>query len=488
VTPDRASGRLTTGVPGLDTVLNGGLVRGSTTIVQGPPGAGKTILANQIAFHQTERGAKVVYVTLMTESHAALLRHLSGLSFFNSRVVGDSLVYLSGYDALRDSTATLLQLLQREILPRRPELLVIDAIGGITELHGVAALRQFLHELQAFIEAANCTGLVISANAQTPAAEDTVVDNIMFLHEAAIGLRVERQLRVHKSRGTPHIPGQHVFAIDANGVKVFPRIEALFRDPTRPLEEDRTRLGFDLDGLDQMLGGGFPKGSSALVLGPSGTGKTLLGLSFLGAGLKRGESAVYAGFYESPPRLISAAERIGLDLREYAQRGQLKIIWQAPVELLLDAWAHRLLDAVQGLRPTRLVVDGLNALQEGTPYTQRFAPYLTALFNELRGHGVTTVASTELHQIFGRDVAVPLPGISPLVENAILLRYAELDSRMHRVIAVLKVRGSDHATDVRAFDIGASGFQVGQRFEHVAGLLTGTAQDTGTANRKPDAG
>jgi circadian clock protein KaiC len=471
--------RLTTGVPGFDTILHGGLLVGSTTILQGPPGAGKTILANQIAFHRTAGGGHVVYVTLLTESHAALLRHLATLSFFDGGSVGERVLYLSGYDALRDSPATLLTLLQREIMPRRPELLAIDAIGGIGELHGQPALRQFLHELQTFAEAAQCTALLVSANPITPSPEDAVVDNVIHMRETSVGPRAFRQLRMHKSRGSPHVPGDHSFAISSEGVRVYPRIEALYRDPSRTIDEGGARVGFDQQDLDGLLGGGFQKGSSALVLGPSGTGKTLLGLSFLAAGLQRGERALYAGFYESPPRLIAAAERVGLRLGEFLDRGDLEVNWQAPVELILDAWAQRVLRAIETLKPSRLFVDGLNAIQEAAAYPARFSQFLTALFNELRARGVTTLASTELHPIIGPTIDVPLPGISPLVESAILLRYVELQSRIRRVIAILKVRGSVHSTDVRELQITSGGLRVAAPLESAEALLTGTARQPG---------
>jgi circadian clock protein KaiC len=315
------------------------------------------------------------------------------------------------------------------------------------------------------------------------------VDNVLYVNEAAIGLRALRYLRVQKSRGTPHVPGRHTFAIDNSGIHVFPRIEGLYRDPTQPVEEDPTRVQFNRADLDDLLGGGLLKGSSMLVLGPSGTGKTLLALTFLEAGLRRGEAGLYAGFYESPDRLIASGERIGLKLDEHVKSGLLSMQWQAPVELLLDAWAHRILDTVSTRNVSRLVIDGLNALQEGTAFADRFAPFLTALFNELRARGVTTITSTELQPIIGPSVNVPLPGVSPLVEGAILMRYVELQSRMQRVIVVLKLRGSEHGKEVRELRIGPEGLEVGASFGAAEALLTGTArQPTTVNNREPDAG
>lgn len=478
--------RVATGVPGLDTILAGGFLRRASTIIQGAPGCGKTVLVNQIAFHQAARGLRVLYVTLLTETHAALFRHLRSLSFFDPAAVGDSVVYFSGFQAVRESTFALLSLLQHEILARRPALLVVDGLLSIQELHGSAALRQFIHELQTTTEAANCTTVLISANAHTPSPEDAVVDAVLYLSEVQLALRSVRELRVNKLRGSPHIHGQHVFLIDATGVRVFPRIEALHRTPSRPIEEVTALAPFRHGTLDEMLGGGVRCGSTTLLLGPTGTGKTLVGLAFLAGGLRQGEAAIHTGFYEAPPRVVANGESIGLGLKRYVDAGLLHIDWQAPVEISLDLWGHRVLEAVRQRRPTRLFLDGFNALQDSAAYPARIAPFLTAFFNELRGLGVTTLMSAELHPIIGPGVDVPMSGISPMVENTILFRYVEVRSHLYRVIAVLKVRGSGHQAAMREFRITPEGLHVGATFESAEAILTGSARQSPPVRRGED--
>jgi circadian clock protein KaiC len=468
--------RMTTGVPGLDTILAGGLLRRSSAIVQGAPGSGKTVLANQIAFHQTSRGTGVLYVTLLTETHAALLRHMRSFTFFNGAAVGESLVYVSGFQALRESTSALLTVLQQELLARRPGLLVIDGIGSIRELHGASSLRQFLHELQTSAETANCTCILISANAEPPSPEDAVVDAIIFMCETHLGLRSIRQLRINKSRGTPHIHGLHTIMIGQDGLTAYPRLEALYRTPSRPIEDTGARARFEQSALDEMLGGGLGVGSSTLLLGATGTGKTLMGLSFLAAGLRGGEPAMYSGFYEALPRVLASAESIGLGLRAHVDAGLLHADWVAPLELSLDVWGHQLLEAVRLQRPTRLFIDGFNALYDGAAYPERLTACLTALLNELRARGVTTLMSAELHPIIGPDVDVPVAGVSPMVENTILLRYVELRAHLFRLITVLKVRGSWHEIAMREFRINATGIDVAPTFDSAEAILSGSAR------------
>jgi circadian clock protein KaiC len=475
--------RAGTGVPGLDTVLAGGILHRSSTIIQGAPGSGKTVLANQIAFHQASRGSRVLYVTLLTETHAALFRHLRSLSFFEPAAVGDRIVYLSGFQALRDSTDALLAVLQQEIIARRPGLLIVDGLLSIQELHGSAALRRFLHELQTTTEAANCTCMLISGNARTPSPEDAVVDTVLYLSEVHLGLRSVRELRVNKSRGSPHIHGQQTFLIDGEGIRVFPRIEALYRTPSRPIEENTWLVRFEHDALDTMLGGGLRGGSTTLLLGPTGTGKTLTGLSFLTAGMQQRDPAMYAGFYEAPPRLVATGEAIGLPLGRHVDAGLLHIDWQTPVEISLDVWGHRVLDAVRERRATRLFLDGFNALQDSAAYPNRLAAFLTAFLNELRARGVTTLMSAEVHPIIGPGVDVPFAGVSPMVENTILLRYVEVRSHLFRLITVVKARGNAHETAMREFRITSGGLEVAATFETAEAILTGSPRHATAAPR-----
>jgi circadian clock protein KaiC len=466
---------MATGVPGLDTILAGGLLRRSTSIVQGPPGSGKTVLANQMAFHKTSRGGRVLYITLAAESHSALLRHISTFQFYDPSSVGDRLFYLSGFRSLRDSPSALVTLVQQELVARRPGLLIIDGITSIQELHGAASLRQFLHDLLVSTETANCTGLLISATLEVPSPEDAVVDTVLHLSEQELGPVTARELRVNKSRGSAHVAGRHAFVIDQDGITIYPRIEALHRWPSQTIDESPDRVRFEHDVLDEMLGGGVRAGSSTLVLGSTGTGKTLLGLSFLAAGLRRGQTAMYAGLYEGPARLIGSAESIGLGLQAYLDGGQLILDWQTAVELLLDAWAHRVLETVRERRPTRLFVDGLSALAEAG-HGERLPRFLTAFLNELRALGVTTMTSAELRPIIGAGVEAPLPGVSAAVENTILLRYVEVRSHLYRIIAVVKVRGSSHQTAMREFQITAQGFHVASTFQSAEDILSGSAK------------
>ena len=192
---------------------------------------------------------------------------------------------------------------------------------------------------------------------------------------------------------------------------------------------------------------------------------------------------MYAGFYEAPPRVIEEGENIGLDLRRHVDSGLLHVDWQAPVEISLDVWGHRVLDLVRRTRAARLFLDGFNALQDGAAYPSRLPTFLTAFLNEVRAHGVTTLMSAEIHPIVGPVVDVPVAGISPMVENTILLRYVEVHSHLSRLITVLKVRGSVHQTAMRELRITPAGLEVASTFDSAEAILTGSARHVAPAPR-----
>ena len=460
LTSSDRNARVRTGVPGLDVVLSGGLLPGSTAIIQGPPGSGKTVFANQIAFSQLREDKTAVYVTLLAESHTRLLRHLQSLTFYDKSFVGDRIVYLSAFHSVHTSVSALSDLLQKELIGRRPSLLVVEGITAISDLHGGMSCREFLHQLQTATEAANCTTLVISTNLASPSLEDAVVDSVLSLTQSEVGIQPVRELEVIKTRGTPHLSGRHTFVIDDQGVTVFPRIEAVYRMPSQQAPDNDDRLGFGDRQLDAMAGGGVRAGTTTLLLGATGTGKTLLGLSFLAAGLREGQKVAYSGFFESPERLIAAGEGIGLRLNDGVQSGRFHVDWTPPVELYVDAWAARLLRMVRDLQPRRLFIDGLSAIQGGTAHPERVPAFLTALSNQLRALNVTTAIAGEMHPILDRSVDVPLPGVSPIVENTILLRYADEGTRFSRRISVLKMRGGGHDNAIREFAISGAGLRL----------------------------
>jgi circadian clock protein KaiC len=471
--------RLPTGVPGLDTILRGGFFQGGLYLIVGEPGTGKTILTNQIAFHQVATGGRVVYVTLLVEAHGRMLAHLQPLAFFAPTAVARTLQYFSGAAVLQDQGLdALLTLLTGLVNQQQATLLVLE---GFDTAQAVApselALKHFLQALHVAMEMRGCTTLLV-AQSGTPGALPTraAVDGLIELRDERVGLQRLRELEVLKFRGSDYLRNPHTFEITGAGLTVYPRTEALLPLPLPPLDPHRPRLGFGSPSLDTMMRGGPLAHSCTMLLGTPGSGKTLLGLQFLAAGARQGEPGLYFGFDEPPEWLQSKADGIGLDLSRHVAAQRIELLWQTPLDSLLDALAAQLLAQVRARQVRRLFIDGLSGLEHAQRHPARMFAFFTALVLQLRTLGVTTVFSAEVAQLFGPQVALPADYASGATDNIIFLRYVELQARLHRLISILKMRDSDYDTALREFAITAQGIVVEAPFAGAEAILTGLAR------------
>lgn len=481
--------RLSTGIAQLDIVLEGGLLKGGSYIVAGAPGSGKTIFGNQVCFNHVAHGGNAVYLTLLTESHGRMVAHLSTMSFFNPEVVAKSMHYVSGYDVLRkESLKGLLTLTRKMIKSHDASLIVID---GLVRVGAFAAslieFKQFVHELNVLLSFTGSTALLLTDTL----AEDvgyparTMVDGLIELRDVMDGVRAVRELTVTKFRGSSYLRGTHFFEIDSDGIRLYARLEARLAMPSHVPQANGARMGFGVAGLDRMMGGGATGGTTTMVLGSSGTGRTLLALHFLSAGFAKGESGLYFGFFESPPRLLRKGDDLGLQLSKNEKKGLFEILWQPAGELIMDALGERLLDAVVSRKIRRVVIDGLAGFEESTVRPERLAHFLKALTNELRGLGVTTIVTEELRELFASEIKAPLLASAGVVENIIVLRRLEVGSELKRAIAVLKTRETDHADDLRELRITDGGIEVGEPFASQELILTGDGPRRQGGKKRP---
>jgi circadian clock protein KaiC len=307
--------RVPSGVPGLDIILSGGFLKGGLYIIQGPPGTGKTTFGNQVCFHHVASGGRALYVTLLAEYHARMMQHLGVMTFFDGSKIPDQLTYLNGLSILKsDGLKGLLSQLRREITRHNVSVLVLDGIVSAKRVsNDEQAFNGFVHELQAVAIASGCTMFMLtSAAGERVTPEHTMVDGIVELSDQLIGWAAQSCLQVVKFRGSAFLRGRHAFKITDDGIIVHPRIEALLARPSRPDQGGLGRVSSGVDQLDVMLGGGLPDASTSMVMGPSGTGKTTLGLQFLSR-CSETEPGLLFGFYEtlpvSMPRLPRSAPR-----------------------------------------------------------------------------------------------------------------------------------------------------------------------------------
>jgi len=456
-------GRVPTGIPGLDTVLNGGFLTGGLYIVQGTPGTGKTTLANQICFHHIARGGRALYTTLLAEYHGRMMQHLGSMSFFDMSRVPDQLTYLNGFGTLREGGYKgLRDLLRREVVAHGATVLVLDGFATAKRVSpDEQDFNEFVHELQGVAIATGCTMLLLSNTMgvkETP--EYTIVDGIMELSDGLIGWSSESTLHVVKLRGTSYLRGRHAFRITGDGLVVYPRIEALLARPSRLDPGAAGTVPSGVDRLDAMLGGGLPAASTTMVMGPSGMGKTTLGLQFLSR-CGTGEPGLLFGFYETPARIHAKAEAVCRPLLGLLDSGAVEVLWQPPTDGLLDAYGERLLENVRRRGVRRLFIDGLGAFQGAAVPPSRLTQYLTALMNELRALGVTTVYTLAVADIIGPYIRAPAGELTIPSDNLILMRYVEARSRLHRIVSVIKVRNSDFDPTLYEYVTTGQGLQIG---------------------------
>ncbi|WP_130284363.1 ATPase domain-containing protein [Rhizobium sp. BK696] len=474
----QALARLQTGVPGLDAVLGGGLVIGASYILQGHPGAGKTIFANQIAFKTAEKGSKALYVTLLAETHERLFQALGTLEFFDSSRLGIDVTYVSVFQTLRDEgLSAVVKLIRQEIARQGATLLVFDGLLNARDRADTQLdVKTFVAEVQSQAAFVGCTVLFLtSSRIAEESPEHTMVDGVIDLHNELSGVRAVRRLQVKKSRGTAALGGHHQFEITSDGVAVFPRVEALLAHTSVPDHAPTGSVSSGTGGFDALVGGGLPEGSVSLVFGPSGSGKTSLGINFLSLATQE-QPALHFGFYETPARLRGKAAALGVDFEGLIKNGALEMIWNPMTENLLDKLGHRLLDAVRERGVKRLLIDGLGGFERGAVYQPRMVEFFAALTNELRALNVTTITTWELRDLFGPTVTAPGSEISSLLDNLVMLRHVEIGSRYKRTVSVLKVRDRAFEPIIHEIGFGPGGMEVRAALEPVAGAATGLAQ------------
>lgn len=477
--------RIESGIPRLDFILKGGFFEGGTYTLYGPPGAGKTIVANQLCFnHIAMTGRHCVYLTVLAESHGKMLRHLGSLSFFDATVVGRQLKYIAGYQTLKnEGLEGLLALIRTTLMQEKPSIFVIDGLESIEQAAGPRAqAKEFLNQLQASTALTGTTTLLCAVEQpeQSRRDENAMVDGVIELSDQMIGPRAVRELTVHKFRGCGYLRGRHEVEITSQGMQIHPRTEIQFDQPPQQATEQRQRMAFGIPELDRMMNGGVLSGSTLALLGAPGSGKTTLGLSFLVEGARHGQKGIYFGFYEPPPRLLERVGAMGIPLRRYVEDGLIELIWQPPLEHYMDSLAESLLEKVRSEQHgrRRLFIDGVQGFNAAAVYEDRMPRFLSALTNQLRTWDVTTVMSEEL-PLFGTQVELPNPELAHVVETVILLRYVELKSQLHRLLSIMKMRESVYDTSIREFTMNEHGVEVSGSFESAEAILSGFPRTRG---------
>ena len=475
--------KLSSGVPGFDEVLGGGIPELSLNLIVGSAGSGKTTLGHQIMFANARPDCTALFFTVIGEPPLKMLRYQQQFSFFDASKMNDSIRFINlGEEG--QSEGGLKSVLGRiidEVDRSSPRIVVVDSFRAMVRRTLAGATGE--HEMQDFMQRlalhlTSCEATTFMLGEYTHDDEDssvfTVADGIVWLTQAVERNSVVRKLQVVKMRGQGQIPGLQTMRISDDGVRVYPRIvkpDEVAGDAS-PLEH---RLSSGVPALDEMLGGGVPRGYSVLVAGPSGSGKTVLSNEFIMAGVKAGEPGVIAVFEKRPNDYLHTTPR-GAELARFVAEKKVEIVYLRPLDLSIDETLTALREAVVRVGAKRAVIDSLSGLELALAPTFRedFRESLYRMVGALTSMGVAVFSTVELPDSYGTLLFSP-HGIAFLSDAIIMQRYLEIGGELRRALAVVKVRGSQHSKEIREYGIDASGtLVVGARLSGYRGLLTGT--------------
>jgi len=469
--------RLPTGVPGLDDVLGGGLPEFSFNLIAGQPGCGKTTLAHQIMFSLASAQRPALYFTVLGEPPLKMLRYQQQFDHFDAAAVNRSVRFVSlSEDAMSGDLDRVLSRIVQEVTEHSPGLVFVDSFRSVVfanEQHPTprTSLQLFVQQLGMLMTSWQATTFLIGEYFNETDANPvfTVADGLIWLRQSVERNSMVRKLEVMKMRGQPSLPGLHSFRIDRAGVRVFAPAQMLAERVQGPPEDAPAgRASMGVPALDAMLGGGLPRGYSLLVAGPSGSGKSILAASFLVEGDRQGETGVLAAFEQRPSRARTPT------LAALIEQGRVALVERHEGDLSIDEVVGLILQAARRLAATRVVLDSLSGLELALAPTFRtdFRESLLSLVHALTRAGLTVVMNSELEDRY-TDLRFSPYGAAFLTDAIVVQRYIEVDSRLQRVMAVVKVRGSAHSDGLHRYHIDADGLHLDEMPVDQEGLLGG---------------
>jgi len=465
--------RLSTGVPGLDDLLGGGLPEFSFNLIAGQPGCGKTTLAHQIMFALATEERPALYFTVLGEPPLKMLRYQQQFSFFDPAAINRSVRFINlCEEAMAGDLEHVLARIAQEVAAHEPSLVFVDSFRSVvlaTDAGGQAhnQLQRFMQQLGMLMTSWQATTFLIGEYFTDTDANPvfTVADGLIWMRQSVQRNAMVRKMEIMKMRGQPSLPGLHSFRISGNGLQIFvPALET----PTLPGAPTGSRASMGVPGLDEMMDGGLPRGYSLLLAGPSGSGKSILAAAFLNAGLLNGETAVIAAFERRPRRVRDQT------LAKAIEDGRLGVVESHAPDLSIDEVTQLLSAEIRRLDARRVVIDSLSGfeLALGPSFKDDFRESLLRLVTSLTAMGVTVLMTSELEDRY-TDLRFSPYGTAFMTDAIIVQRYIEVDSRLRRVLAVVKVRDSAHSDQLREYSIDDDGIRIGAMLAAHEGLLGG---------------
>jgi circadian clock protein KaiC len=449
--------RMTTGNPQADRILGGGFPTNSINIVMGQPGTGKTIFAEQLMFANATGDRPLLFVTTLSEPMTKVVSYAQRFAFFNVDILGSEIQY-HDLAALLSSEGprALVAWLTETIKTTSPKVIVIDSFRALHDLAiSTPEMRRTVSDLAGVLSAYDTTAFFLGEYTRDDIPkypEFAIGDSIVELARQPLGTRDERFFRVLKLRGSSYLEGEHAFRIGADGLEVYPRLVSP-RIPTE-YEPRLERLSTGVPGLDEMMGGGVWIGTSTLVIGPTGSGKTTLALQFALEGVRRGEQVLYVNFQENPAQLRRTLRTLDLASPDVLEKG-MNLLYATPVELQIDSIVVEIFERIRGGAITRVVVDAIGDLAIGANNAQRLHDYLYALVQHFAVNEVTSLLTFES----GTGGADMQERFSYMADNVLQLGLGGAE-RTRRTLRVIKTRNSEHDMAVHDLEIRPGGARI----------------------------
>lgn len=459
-TPSDHFPRIGTGNREVDEILGGGFPANSLNIIMGQPGTGKTIFVQQLVFHNASDERPVLYLTTLSEPLAKVIKYLQRFDFYDEMKLGTAVVYQDIAPELAEGGIEALQgVLKEAIRTIGPKLIVIDSFKALHDLSpSVADMRRMLYEVTSMLAAYETTVFLVGEYSEEHSRgqpEFAIADGIVQFLRQEKSSRDERFMRVLKLRGSRYAEGIHGFRITSGGLQVFPRLVSPQIPPTYGVIKERVSTG--IPGLDPLLGGGLWRGSTTLLIGPAGGGKTTIGAQFVLEGLRLQEPSLYINFQENPTQLARMFRALQLESVEDATARGLHVIYESPVELQIDSVISRIFHMLSEHKLQRVVIDSLGDLAAAASDPQRLHDYMYALMQHFIIRGTTCIVTCEVNRS-NRGAAVH-DLFSYMSDNLIQLQL-EIGPAIQRTLCVVKSRSSAHDLRVHELQLDASGARV----------------------------
>lgn len=479
-----------TGIAGLDEILRGGLPENRLYLLLGNPGVGKTTMALQYLLEGARTGETGLYIALsetrdeilsVARSHQWPIEQISifELSALEQQLAQEerNTVFHPAEIELNKTTQLLLQRIQ-EVKPRR---LVLDSLSELRLLSDSALrYRRQMLSLKQFFAGQQMTVLLLDDHSADGGDlhVQSIAHGVVLVEKVVSDYGAEkRRITINKMRGLNFIGGYHDAMIVPGGMRVFPRVVG----SAHRRQNGRGSMPSGIAQLDTLLGGGLERGTSCLLLGPAGTGKSTIGLQFAVAAAKRGESVLLCMFEENVDTMLARATSVGLPIEDFIASGRIRVMEVDPAELAPGEFAHRVIERVRNDEARLVIIDSLNGYMQAMPDVGYLTIQLHELLSFLNRSGVLSLMTVAQHGLVGQMHA-PID-ITYLADTVILLRYFEQSGRIRKAISVIKKRIGRHEDTLREFRIDDQGLRVGEPLEEFHGVLTGTPVFSGRSEQ-----